>query len=57
MTPNNVVFTFLIGGVPFLIFSSSFMIFLSFCSSADSDSSSTSTWMDQNKKQSVENLG
>lgn len=35
--------TFLMGGVPFLIFSSNFMIFRSFCSSGLSVDSSTST--------------
>ncbi len=39
---------FLIGGVPFFIFSNNFMIFLSFCSSGGRVSSSTSTWNDRN---------
>ena len=42
-------FTFLIGGVPFLIFNNNFMIFLSFCSSALSVLSSTSTWKGSNQ--------
>jgi hypothetical protein len=40
---KNKTQTFLMGGVPFLILSSNFMIFLSFCSSGDNVSSSTST--------------
>lgn len=43
---QNIQLAFLMGGVPFFIFSSSFMIFLSFCSSGLSVDSSTSTYAD-----------